>query len=588
MNQVHSFHIPVLGTGFTIDSPLKVARFGINSVVSLVDDMLIEQMRRFHSLKNGLPYEKIGDGPSEKRAERITAYLNLMDDLIIEDMDNLKEQSFTPESELTQYFEMLPQGTLKTSYINMLTMEDGSEKNKAQAALKEQLQRGAIDVNIMTKLDAIPAAYADEGADMGNARTALKGFALSKTKGSIIFSAGMNPGLFDTIKNFTDFIPDKLGNMKKRIVIKVSDFRSAILQGKILARKGLWVSEYRIESGLNCGGHTFATKGLLAGPILKEFREGRDKLFQTMKDSYSKVSKNPVPSEMKVTYQGGIGTAEEDQFIRSHYELDGTGWGSPFMLTPEAINIMEDDIDLLKKAGDDDIYLSHSSPLNVRFWNVKGSASETEKQNRIDKNQPGAPCRKGYLAISTEVSEKPLCIASRQFIKKRLELLETEDHSPEKKAVMKERILAKACLCHDLAGSATKLNHIDDKALPALTPGPNLAWFTKKTGLKEMIDHIYGYTDLLKGVKRPHLFMSELKLYIHHLGENIDDVSTGILKEGNKYFQEFQKNLQNGLEYYSELAEKLTDREQNLFKSTLESLTKEFNIQKERINNLKF
>ena len=31
-----------VGTGFTIDTPLKVARYGISSVVSLVDDVLIE------------------------------------------------------------------------------------------------------------------------------------------------------------------------------------------------------------------------------------------------------------------------------------------------------------------------------------------------------------------------------------------------------------------------------------------------------------------------------------------------------------------------------------------------------------------
>ena len=49
---VHTFHIPVMGTGFTIDTPLHVARYGISSVVSLVDDMMIEQMRKYHSMKN--------------------------------------------------------------------------------------------------------------------------------------------------------------------------------------------------------------------------------------------------------------------------------------------------------------------------------------------------------------------------------------------------------------------------------------------------------------------------------------------------------------------------------------------------------
>ncbi len=41
---MHTFSIPVMGTGFSIDTPLRVAQYGISSVISLVDDVLIEQM----------------------------------------------------------------------------------------------------------------------------------------------------------------------------------------------------------------------------------------------------------------------------------------------------------------------------------------------------------------------------------------------------------------------------------------------------------------------------------------------------------------------------------------------------------------
>ena len=34
----HTFHIPVMGTGFTVDTPLRVARFGISSVMAIGDD----------------------------------------------------------------------------------------------------------------------------------------------------------------------------------------------------------------------------------------------------------------------------------------------------------------------------------------------------------------------------------------------------------------------------------------------------------------------------------------------------------------------------------------------------------------------
>jgi hypothetical protein len=42
----HKFHIPDLGLGYSIDTPLKVGRDGISSVVSIVDDELIERMRK--------------------------------------------------------------------------------------------------------------------------------------------------------------------------------------------------------------------------------------------------------------------------------------------------------------------------------------------------------------------------------------------------------------------------------------------------------------------------------------------------------------------------------------------------------------
>ena len=40
----HKFHIPVMGLAYTIDTPIKVARFGISSVISIVEDRLVEMM----------------------------------------------------------------------------------------------------------------------------------------------------------------------------------------------------------------------------------------------------------------------------------------------------------------------------------------------------------------------------------------------------------------------------------------------------------------------------------------------------------------------------------------------------------------
>ena len=48
----HTFHIPVLGLAYSVDTPIKVARYGISSVVSIVDDILIERMREFYVRKS--------------------------------------------------------------------------------------------------------------------------------------------------------------------------------------------------------------------------------------------------------------------------------------------------------------------------------------------------------------------------------------------------------------------------------------------------------------------------------------------------------------------------------------------------------
>ncbi len=58
-----------MGTGFMIDAPLRVARFGITSTISLVDDVLIEKIRKLHCVKAGEPYEGIPSRTEDARAD---------------------------------------------------------------------------------------------------------------------------------------------------------------------------------------------------------------------------------------------------------------------------------------------------------------------------------------------------------------------------------------------------------------------------------------------------------------------------------------------------------------------------------------
>src|SRR5690606_32781518 len=113
------------------------------------------------------------------------------------------------------------------------------------------------------------------------------------------------------------FYPNKEKELRKKIILKVSDFRSAFIQAKFLAKKGLWISEFRIESGLNCGGHAFATEGYLLGPILEEFKQRRQEMIDSLVDIYKSalidkgIQITKVPSQ-KLTVQGGIGTSREN------------------------------------------------------------------------------------------------------------------------------------------------------------------------------------------------------------------------------------------------------------------------------------
>ena len=176
---------------------------------------------------------------------------------------------------------MLPDySELKRNLVGL--METNITKKEIAKWLKKNLAPGSVDVNIMTKLDN--ENYHKKtllSKEYNDAHASLRGFAKSNLHASIVLSAGMNPHLYSYFEKFEDFYPLKNGFLKKKIILKVSDYRSAIIQGLFFAKKGLWVSEYRIESGLNCGGHAFATEGLLLGPILETFTQNKENTHST-------------------------------------------------------------------------------------------------------------------------------------------------------------------------------------------------------------------------------------------------------------------------------------------------------------------
>lgn len=582
---VHSFHIPVMGLGFTIDSPIKVAKFGISSVVSIMDDHLLEDMRRLYSRKLAVPYIPIDDKMDDYRAKRITAYLNLLHDEVSKQIDAIKQQDFETGKDILQYFDLLPNAHPSKKLFHQMLQSRGNEKREMQETLRQAVIPGNIDVNIMTKVDKIN--FDKEGNELpreySDALSALRGFAKSKVSGSVVFSAGMNPALFSYAAQFADFFPDANGRIKKGIILKVSDYRSALIQGRFLAKKGLWVSEFRIESGLNCGGHAFATEGLLIGPILEEFKTNRDSLTQTLWTSCQQVLQEKGMPEMpaglkpKITYQGGIGNARENQFLMEYYELDGTGWGSPFLLVPEATSVDEDTLQRLINARKSDFYLSHASPLGVPFNNLRTSSGEDQRKARIAKNRPGSPCYKKFLTFSTEFSAKPICTASREYQNLKIKKYEAGETTKQEL----NEVLEKDCLCEGLSAPAIlNAGGTPKRNLNAVTicPGPNLAYFKGIFSLKEMVDHIYGKINLNLDPERPHVFIKELQLYVQHLKAEMEKSIPERTAKYESYIEKFKKNLQDGIQYYQDLSEQISlDTEEILdkMKVQLDSIKEE-------------
>jgi hypothetical protein len=564
---LHTFHIPVMGLAYTIDSPIRVAQYGISSVISIADDDLIEKMRDFYSTKFNFPYEEINQKFHDYRAERITSYLNLVDKIVKQKFESFKTELAESKTALENFIATLPNTSdIKKGFQNLL--EDGILfKENIQNYIESNLFPGEIDVNIMTKLDKDNFVKNEQlPIEFNDAHAALRGFANSNLESSVVLSAGMNPRLYSYFENFSDFFPNQKNELKKKIILKVSDFRSAMIQGNFLAKKGLWVSEYRIESGLNCGGHAFATDGLLLGTILEEFKLKKEQLVQSAHELMVKVlqQKNaPIPDQplpLKITVQGGVGTAEEHEFLLEKYEVDSVGWGSPFLLVPEATSVDQTTRNLLINAKEKDLYLSHISPLGVPFNTVRGTTNEILKQKRIHENKAGSSCPKKFLALSKEYDPHGICTASKKYQDIKLAELDSVKNTLSINAFenAKTKITEKSCLCVGLANSSYLENDIKIKGQAqgvVICPGPNMAYFDQEVSLTDMLQHIYGNKSVLRAKNRPNLFVKELKMYIDYFRNEIETISGEVTANQLKKWNSFKANLLEGIDYYQNLFE---------------------------------
>ena len=561
----HIIHIPVMGTGFSIDSAIRVAHFGISTVISIIDDLLVEKIRKHYCNEYSLPYSVIPRWAEDGRAKRIGAYLEMVKVIVGKNFKAVQALPFFEKNDKEKYFRMLPENNLlRIEWKKLLEMEPGNSRDEKSAQLTEQMNPGSIDVNIMAKVDR--TNMDKKGNPLGeiysDARSALRGYASTSLESSIIFSAGINQGLYSYMTEFKDFYRNGSGKIKKKIILKVSDFRSALIQGKFLAKKGLEVHEFRIESGLNCGGHAFASNGELLPVLLKEIREKRNHLsvsFRPLIQKHYEKMGWEFPEavhthEPLITVQGGIGTTGEINRLVKDFGMDQVGIASPFLLVPEATCVDEPTRLKLMGAVENDFYLSGASPLGVPFNNLRNSESQLWTEQQYDSGKPGSPCPKGFLKSNTEFTEDQICTASCDYQGAKIDEVDMLTPEVDARKSQHEKVILKTCLCDHLGnGALLKLGIARKDELPtAICPGQNTAWFNRDYSLLEMTDHFYGRTESLVDKVRPHMFAKEIQMYVDYFSNLVkeSDGSTRTLKT----LQAFYENMIDGLEYCMEIS----------------------------------
>jgi hypothetical protein len=264
----------------------------------------------------------------------------------------------------------------------------------------------------------------------------------------------------------------------------------------------------------------------------------------------------------KISAQGGVGTAGEQSFLLEYFQLDAVGWGSPFLLVPEATNVDETTLQQLATAKQEDYYLSDASPLGVPFNNFRGTSSEVQRKTRLAKKRAGSPCYMKYLSSNTEFTALPICTASREYQHLKEEELKKAGLPAEELKAQLEEVAEKDCLCEGLTSAVRLRNkmYLPHKlSAVAICPGPNLAYFSGIFSLKEMVDHIYGRISITNALSRPNMFVNELQLYISYLKKQLSGDGKTLNEKQLRYFQKFKANLLSGIAYYRTIASRLSN-----------------------------
>jgi hypothetical protein len=203
----------------------------------------------------------------------------------------------------------------------------------------------------------------------------------------------------------------------------------------------------------------------------------------------------------------------------------------------------------------------------------------------VDKGRPGSPCPKKLLVSNTEFTEKAICSASRQYQNLKLEELDAQNVCSEEHKKNFDKIVDKSCICVGLGTTPLINNDIERKVegeSVSICPGPNMAYFSKVISLVEMIDHIYGRSNIISRDDRPNMFIKELSLYIDYFKEKIEEASRPFTDRQIKYFEKFRKNMIDGIEYYKDLFADAMVK----FENTKSNLLSDLKILEEELNEI--
>jgi len=259
-----------------------------------------------------------------------------------------------------------------------------------------------------------------------------------------------------------------------------------------------------------------------------------------------------------------VGAHGEALRLREDFNMDLVGWASSFLLVPEATCVDDSTRELLRQAGEGDLYMSDASPLGITFNNLRNTGSELLTRKRAQENKPGSPCPKGFLATNTEFAERPICLASRQYQKRKLDEINNLEISDREKEKLRAQVVEKSCICDHLAnGALINLGLVKEQDAPqSICPGPNTAWFTKIYTLQEMVDHIYGRGPSLTPPERPHMFAKEIEMYVDYFEKLA--ARCALTPPELKAVRQFKDNLEEGMDFCLTIAKRRPYQGENL------------------------